>query len=160
MRPQVSIRYRLRPGENPWQSQYPNTHPQVSPVVLEKTVQLVTQRAREALNVQCETARRALLHQQREFLAATHHYEAAAMQNLVFALARNIEAHNYQVSIQVRRLEQEAGARFSQRQRDLLARFPEEGNQDLGGSAREIWRRIWHQQHGREMSKFSTYAQD
>ena len=44
----------------------------------QETVQLVTQRAREALNDQRETARRALLHQQGLLLAATHHYKPAA----------------------------------------------------------------------------------
>ena len=48
-----------------WQTQYPSTHPQVLPTVLgpQETVKLVTQRAREAVNVQRETVRRALLHQ-------------------------------------------------------------------------------------------------
>ena len=77
-------------GVNSWQLQYPSTYPQGSPAVLgpQETVQLVTQRTREALNHQRETARRALLHQQEEFLAATHQEEAAARQNLVSALAR------------------------------------------------------------------------
>ena len=59
------------------------------------TVQLVTQRAREALNDQRATARRVLRHQQEEFLAATHQYVAVAKQNLVSALARNNKTHNY-----------------------------------------------------------------
>ena len=93
-------------GVNTWQLQYPITHPQGVPAVLElqETVQLVTKRAREALNDQHETARRALLHQQEEFLAATHQYEAAARQNLVSTLARNSEAHNCNVQIQVKQL--------------------------------------------------------
>ena len=68
---------------NPWQLQCPSANPQSSPVVLGlyETVQLVKQRAREALNNQRETARRALLHQQGEFLAATHLKEAAAGAN-------------------------------------------------------------------------------
>ena len=50
---------------NPWQLQYPSAYPQCVRAVLgpQETVQLVTQRAREALNDQRETARRALLHQ-------------------------------------------------------------------------------------------------
>ena len=71
----------------------------------EETVQQVTRRALEALTVQLETARRALLHQQGEFLAAVHQYEAAARQNLGSAFARNSEAHNYNVQIQVRQTE-------------------------------------------------------
>ena len=60
------------------------------------TVQLtVTQRAREARNDQRETARRAVLHQRGEFLAGTHHCEAAARQNLVSIINRNGEAHTY-----------------------------------------------------------------
>ena len=84
-------------GANPWQLQYPFTYPQSVPAVLgpQETVQLVTQRAREALNDQCETARRALLHQQGELLAATRQYKAAARQHVVSTLARNSEAHNY-----------------------------------------------------------------
>ena len=44
---------------------------------------MVAPRAREALNVRRETARRVFLHQQGEFLVATHQYEAVARQNLV-----------------------------------------------------------------------------
>ena len=50
---------------------------------LKKLFQLVAQRAREALYDQRETARRSLLPQQGEFLAATHRYEAAARKNLI-----------------------------------------------------------------------------
>ena len=83
---------------------------QGSPAVFgpHETVQSVTHRAREALNVQFETARRALLHQQGEFLAATHQHETAARQNLVSTMARTSEVHNYNVQIQVRQLEPEA----------------------------------------------------
>ena len=68
-----------RTGANSWQGQYPFTYPQRVLAVLgpPETVQLVAQRAQEDLNHQLETARRALLHQQGEFLAATHQYEAA-----------------------------------------------------------------------------------
>ena len=47
---------------NPWQLQYISTYTQCVPAVLgpEEAVQLVTQRAREALNDQRETTRRAL----------------------------------------------------------------------------------------------------
>ena len=41
---------------------------------------------------QRETARRALIPQQREFLAVTHQCEAAARRNLVNTLASNNEA--------------------------------------------------------------------
>ena len=97
---------------NPWHFKYSSTYPQGSPSVLgpHETVQLVTQRAREALNNQRETSRRALFHQHGGFLAATHQYEAVTRQNLVSALARNSEAHNYDVQMQVRHLEQEADA--------------------------------------------------
>ena len=69
---------------NPWQLLYLCTHLQSVPAVLgpQETVQLVTQRAREALNDQREIARRALLHQQGEFLAAIHQCEAAAGQTM------------------------------------------------------------------------------
>ena len=53
---------------------------------------MARQRAREALDDQRDTARRALLHQQKEFLA-THQYEAAVRQSFVSALASNSEAH-------------------------------------------------------------------
>ena len=55
-------------------------------------------------------------------LAATHQYEAVARQNLVNTLVRHNEVHNYNVQMQVRQLEQEAYARFPQRQRELLSR--------------------------------------
>ena len=46
-------------GVNPWQIQYPSAFPHGSPAVLgpQETVQLVTQRAREALTVQGEALR-------------------------------------------------------------------------------------------------------
>ena len=49
---------------NPWQLQYPSEYLLSSPAVLapQETVQLIAQRSRAALNVQRETARRALLH--------------------------------------------------------------------------------------------------
>ena len=47
----------------------------------------------------------------------------------------NNEAHNYNVQMQVRQLEQEAGARFSKR--ELLFRFSQDANQ-----AREDQREI------------------
>ena len=68
---------------------------------------------------QHETARSALLHQQ------------AVMQNLVNTVARNNEAHNDNVQMQVQQLEHEADARFSQRQRHFLPRFSQEANQAL-----------------------------
>ena len=106
-------------GVNPWQLLYLCTHLQSVPAVLglQETVQLVTQRAREALNDQRETARRALLHQHGEFVAAIHQCEAAAGQTIVSTGARNNEAHSYNVQMQVRQLEHEPDARFSQRQR-------------------------------------------
>ena len=80
---------------NPWQSQCPNAYLQGSPAVLgpQEAVQLVTQRAREAQNDQRQEARRALLRQQEEFLAATRQHEANARQNLVSALAQKNEVH-------------------------------------------------------------------
>ena len=89
----------------------PSTYPQGSPPVLGPQD---TKRAREALKDQSETARRALLHQEGEFLAACHQHEAVGRQILVSALARTNEVHSYNVQIQVRQLEQEADARFSQ----------------------------------------------
>ena len=67
----------------------------------QEIVEVVTHRAREALNDPRDTARRALFHQQGSFLAATHQHDAAARQHLVSALARNCEAHNYNMQIQV-----------------------------------------------------------
>ena len=58
----------------------------------QKAVQLVTQRAQEALNDERETALRALVHQQGEILAVTHQCEVAARQHLVHVLTRNHEA--------------------------------------------------------------------
>ena len=84
-------------GVNPGQLQY---HVTYAPSVLavlgrQEAVLLVTQRARESQNDQRETARRALLHQTGEILAATHQYEAAARQNFVNTLTKKNEAHNY-----------------------------------------------------------------
>ena len=97
----------------------------------QEAVQLVTQRAREALHDQRETARRAVLHQQGYFIVTTHQVEAAARRNFVNALASDNEAHNYNVQTQVGQLEQEADAGFTQRQMDLLSRFSQEANQAL-----------------------------
>ena len=118
-------------GLNPWQVQYPVTYPQGVPAVLvpQEAVPLVTQRAREALNDQRETARRA--HQQGEPIDATHQYEAAARQTLVNSLARNNEAHNCNVQVQVRHLEHEADARLSQRPREFLSLLSQAANQAL-----------------------------
>ena len=87
---QVSIRYRVRPEVNPSQVQCPSTYLSVHQQFLDlkKLFQLVAQRAREDLNDQRESARRALRHRQGDLLAGTHRYEAAARQNLVGALAR------------------------------------------------------------------------
>ena len=65
-----------------------------------------------------------LLHQEGEILAATHPYEAAARRNLGGAWARHDEAHDDFVQMQVRQLEQEADARFSQRQGPVFFGFP------------------------------------
>ena len=62
-------------------------------------------------------------------MAATHQCAAAATQNLVNTVARNNEAHSYNVQMQVRQLEHEAGARFLQRPRELSSRFSQEANQ-------------------------------
>ena len=115
----------------------------------QEAVQLVTQRAREALNDQRGTVRRAVLHQQGEILAASHQYEEAARQHLVNILTRNHEANNYYVQMQVRQLEHEADARFSKRQRELLSRFSQEENEALDNQrdilvtevTTEVWRR-------------------
>ena len=99
-----------------------------------------------------ETARRALHRQQGERLAATDQYEAAARKNFVKTLARNTEAHNDNVQVQVRQLEHEADARFSQRQMELLSRFSLEGTQALEDQ------RDRHQKHGDETSKYMIYV--
>ena len=88
-----------------------------------EAVQSVSKRARETLHDQREMARRALLHQRREFLAATHQYEPAARQHLVSTLARTNEVHNCNVQMQARQLEQEADARFHQIHWELSSRF-------------------------------------
>ena len=74
---QISIRDRLRLGGILGIYSFSGTYPQGSLAVLGPgdTVQRGTQRPREALNVQRETARRALSHQQRKFLGAAHQYE-------------------------------------------------------------------------------------
>ena len=94
----------------------------------QEAVQLFTQRVRGALYDQRETARRALLHQQGEFLAAIHQHEAVARHNLANTLTRNDEGHIYNVQMHVPQLED---ARFFHRQRELLARFSQEANQAL-----------------------------
>ena len=112
----------------------PVTYPQAVLSVLgpQEAVELVTPRAREDLNDQRETARRALLHQ-----------------HAVSTLARNYEAHNYNVQMQVRQPEHQADARLSQRHWELLSRFSQEANQALENQrdilveevTSEVWRR-------------------
>ena len=65
-----------------------------------------------------------LLHQREEFDTATHQHEAAARQNIASALARNNEAHHYDVQMHVRQFEREADARFSQRQGTEISFLP------------------------------------
>ena len=96
---------------------------------LKKRVKLFTQRAREVLHDR-EAARRALFHKLGHFLAATHHHGAAPRQNLVSTLARIDIAHNYNVQMPVRQLEHEAGAQVSQKQKELLSRFPNQALED------------------------------
>ena len=92
---------------NPWQILYPVTYPQSVPAVLGlQAVQLVTQRAGEALN------------NKEKFLLPLIQCGAAARQNLVNTLAKRNEARNDNVQTQ---LEHKADARFSQRQRKLLS---------------------------------------
>ena len=93
----VSIRYRDRKGVHPWQIQYTRTYPHGSPAGpgTSGNCSAGYTTSTDALNVQRATARRALLHQQGEFVAATHQCEVAATQNLVSALARNGEAHHF-----------------------------------------------------------------
>ena len=141
---------------NPWQLQYPNTYPQSAPAVLgpQEAIQLVTQRARGAMCARRETARRALLRQQGECLAATDQYEAAARKNFVNTLARNNEAHNDNVQVQALQLEHKADARFSQRHMELLSRSSLERTQALEDQ------RDRHQKHGDETSKYMIYVQN
>ena len=101
---------------NPWQVLHPATYT-FQFLDLQKLFNCVAQRERDALYVQRETVRHALPHQQGEFLAADHQYEAAARQDLLNTLARNSAVHKCKVQMQIRQLEHEAGARFSQRQR-------------------------------------------
>ena len=136
-------------GVNPWHSQYPVTCPESVPAVLgpQKAVQMMTQRARDALNDQREAARRVLLHRQGEFRAASHQYEAAARQNLVNTLARSGEAHIDHVQMHNEQFEHEADARFSQRPRELLSRFSQEAYQALeeerDNLATEVTSEVW-----------------
>ena len=64
-------------GVNPWQLQNPVTYSQTVPAALgpQEAVQVVTHRGRGALHDQRETGRRGPLHQQREFLAASHQHK-------------------------------------------------------------------------------------
>ena len=101
---------------------------------------MVAPRAREALNDQRETARRALLPLQGGVLAATQQQEAAPRQHFVNTLARHNEAHNYNVQMQIE-LEHEAFARLSQKTKELLSRFSQEANQALE-SQRESFARV------------------
>ena len=55
-------------------------------------VQLVTQRAREVLYDQRETARRALLNEHGKFLPPIHRFETAEEQSVVNTLERNGKA--------------------------------------------------------------------
>ena len=90
----------------------PNRSKSVAVAVLgpQKTVQKVTPSTEEIVNFQHKTVPRALLHQQEEInYRWSDQHGAVERQNLVSASA-----------MQVRHLEQEADARFSQRQRDLL----------------------------------------
>ena len=105
---------------------------------LDEAVQLVTQRARVVLHDSLETARRALLHQQGQFLAATPQYEAAARPNLVITLASNSDVHNCNVQIQVRQLEQEADALLSQRQKGSVFAIFSGGKSSSWISARKL----------------------
>ena len=90
--------------------------PIVFAVLGPQAVQLVTQRAGEALNIK------------EKFLLPLIQCEAAARQNLVNTLARRNEARNYNVQMQ---LEHEADARVSQRQRELLSRLCQKACQAL-----------------------------
>ena len=85
-------------GLNPWQYQYLVTQSQsaFAVLVLQDAVQLVTQRAREALNVQRASVRRVVFYYQGEILAATHQYEADVRQNHVNTLARTNETTQVQ----------------------------------------------------------------
>ena len=99
----------------PWQLQYPVTYPQRVPAALgpQEAVQMITQRARDALNDQRETVRRALHHQEGQLPSATRQYGAAARQKLVCASARKNEAHKENVQIPDRQLYQEDARFFS-----------------------------------------------
>ena len=65
------------------------------------------------------------------FLLLLINMKPAARKNLPILLARNCEAHIYNVQMQGRQLEHEPNVWFSQRQGELLSRFSQEANQTL-----------------------------
>ena len=97
--------------------------PRGSPAVLgpQETVHLVTQRAREVLNDWHETSFTCFGATTKDDFALPLISTKRLRQNLVSALAKHHEAHNYCVQMQVRQLEQEADARLSQRQGKLVS---------------------------------------
>ena len=108
-------------GVNPWQLQYPSTYSQGSPAAHgpQETVQLVAQRARETLNVQRETARRALLHQQRGFLTGTRQYET---------VASKIKTVFWQ-EIMKRTIRTRSRSTMCSKKEGMLSRFSQDANQ-------------------------------
>ena len=90
---------------------------------------------------------------QGKFLAATHQHEAVARKIRVSALARNDEANNYDVQMQVRQLDQEAD------RENCFIDFPKKQTKLLRISDKN-WKRKKHQKCGLEMSKFTTDAQN
>ena len=95
-------------GLNPWQIQCPSAYPQRSPAVLghHETVQLVTQRAREALNDQRETALCASLRR------AVENFPLPLISTKRL-LGKILSVLGQELVRRVRQLEQEADARFS-----------------------------------------------
>ena len=90
-------------------------------------------------------------------------------QNLVNTLTGNNEAHDYNVQMEVRQLEHEADARFSQRQRELLSRFSQEAKQALENqrdslvteASTEVWRRHEQEHYLRtELSLHALHSED
>ena len=112
--------YKNQMGVNPWQLQYIAVQPSWSTSSAWTSKKLFNLLHNE--------------HEQHRMVSAERPdmpCEAAARQNLVSALSRNSEAPYHSVWMQVRQLENEADARLSQRQRELLSRCSQHADQAL-----------------------------
>ena len=70
------------------------------------------------------------------------------------------KAHNDNVQLQVRQLEHEADARFSQRQRELFARISQEADQALEDQREKLVTEATSEVWRRDASKYTTYVQN